>query len=62
MELIKITHENLEKEHLAHRLQHSHTFVADNEFHPVQTSAADPLEEADPTDFVLLYPLVPCNI
>lgn len=37
------------REHLSHGFQHTQALVADDEFDPVQATASEPLEEADPT-------------
>ena len=44
-------------EYFSHSLQHTKTLVANNEFHSVQATAAEPLEEADPTGLVLFHAL-----
>ena len=44
-------------EYFSNSLQHTKTLVANNEFHSVQASAAEPLEEADPTGLVLFHAL-----
>ena len=43
------------REHFSHCLQHSHTLVANNEFHTVQAASTRPLEEADPTGLILFH-------
>ncbi len=45
------------RKHLSHGFQHTETLVAKNKFHTVQTTATQPLEEADPAGFVLLHTL-----
>ena len=39
-------------EYFAHSLQHTETLVTNNKFHTVQTSAAQPLKEADPAGLI----------
>ena len=44
-------------EHFPHGLQHTEAFVSHNEFHAIQTTAAEPLEETDPASLVLFHAL-----
>ena len=43
--------------HFSHRLRHPQALVANDEFHAVQATATQPLEEADPTGLVLFHAL-----
>ena len=43
------------RKHLSHGFQHTETLVANNKFHIVQTTATQPLEEADPAGLVLFH-------
>ena len=45
------------REDFAYSFQHLHTFVAHNEFHTIQATAAKPLEEAYPAGLVLFHAL-----
>src|SRR5699024_8901821 len=45
------------RKHFSHSLQHTKTLVSNNEFHAVQATATQPLEEADPAGFVLFHAL-----
>ena len=42
---------------LTYDLQHAKALVANNEFHPIQAAAAQPLEEADPAGLVFFHAL-----
>src|SRR5699024_5644729 len=44
-------------EYFSHGLQHTKALVSNDEFHTVQTSAAEPLEEADPAGLILFHTL-----
>ncbi len=44
-------------EYSAHSLQHTKTFVSNNEFHPIQATATELLEETDPAILVLFHAL-----
>ena len=45
------------RKHLSHGFQHTKTLVANNEFHSVQATPAEPLKEADPAGLILLHTL-----
>ena len=45
------------REYFSHSFQHTKALVSNNEFHPIQATAAEPLEEADPTGLVLFHTL-----
>src|SRR5699024_3743702 len=45
------------REYFSYSLQHTKALVANNEFHSVQATPAEPLEEADPAGLVLLHTL-----
>ena len=44
-------------EYFSHSLQHTEAFVSDHQFNPIQTTAMQLLEEADPTGLVLFHTL-----
>ena len=43
------------KQHFIYGLQHTKAFVTNHQFNPVQATATEPLEEADPTGLVLFH-------
>ena len=45
------------RKHFSHGLQHTRTLVANHQFHPIQATATQPLEETDPAGLVLLHTL-----
>ena len=45
------------RKHFSHSLQHAKALVSNDEFHAVQTTATQPLEEADPAGLVLFHAL-----
>ena len=45
------------RKHLSHSLQHTKALVPNDAFYPVQATATEPLEKADPTGLVLFHAL-----
>ena len=45
------------REHFSHSLQHTKTLVPNHQLYPVQATASEPLEEADPTGLVRFHTL-----
>ena len=45
------------RKHFSHSFQHTKALVTNHQFDPIQTTATQPLEEADPSGLVLLHAL-----
>jgi len=45
------------RKHFSHSLQHTKALVPNDAFYPVQATATEPLEKADPTGLVLFHTL-----
>ena len=45
------------RKHFSHSLQHTKALVSNHQLNPVQATATEPLEKADPTGLVLFHTL-----
>ena len=52
------------REHFSHSIQHSKALVVNHQFNPIQATAAEPLEEAEPAGLIknlTVSVLIHCN-